>query len=590
MAWQDFNRLDDMGNPTTVMPPAPQPQDAGRAGGLKGFALDLLPFARVAEKTINPNAGKVTGGELLSEAALTLLPFGLGRVAKGARAVKAAVGATRGADATATATKVAAPSVRQRAATELTARGGGFKVGGQVGGTRRMEEAADVYQRYGVTGTPKKQLKIIDQTVMPKIGKQVDDILEINPVPLSGKNVRAKVQQAVDDPLKYAELDLSLPGVKKALSTHLTKFESAKSAKEVNDYIKTLNPIAIRAQDKLARGVNLTDKEAAALAAKKAGDEVLSEIKEIAPLKKDMATLFDRYAETSAQVGKKSGLPIIGGVLSAPASAARYVESKAGQLLSRKGATAPTDKATGGFRPFLKPAAQQAGVRFGAQALDMRDQGVIPESSTGAPEPGFTTPFVGQDVPQEEPQTGFQSLFSDPQKLEMAYTEAIMRGDKETANLLLAGRKQFASEEKKVGEQEKKIQAGKTIVDNLMQVYDTAAGGAQGVYKGTAADVLGRFDIGESNQKARAYEQNRMSYLTPIIKAFGEVGVLTDKDREVIAEAIPSVKDSPAKAEQKRQLLYTMLESLGGGGSDENDLNSALEQLVQEQVGAYAPR
>lgn len=74
-----------------------------------------------------------------------------------------------------------------------------------------------------------------------------------------------------------------------------------------------------------------------------------------------------------------------------------------------------------------------------------------------------------------------------------------------------------------------------------------------------------------------------MSYLTPIIKAFGEVGVLTDKDREVVANAIPSINDTPAQAEQKIGLLYQMLESLGGRGSGQDDLLNALLQ----QQGAF---
>lgn len=71
------------------------PQGAGRAGGIKGFALDITPFGRVAEKIINPGAGNVTAGEVGMEAALTAVPFGIGRIFKGAKATKSAVAAAQ---------------------------------------------------------------------------------------------------------------------------------------------------------------------------------------------------------------------------------------------------------------------------------------------------------------------------------------------------------------------------------------------------------------------------------------------------------------------------------------------------------------
>lgn len=69
---------------------AAQSTETGRAGGAKGLALDVLPFGRVIEKVANPNAGNITAGEIGVEAALSLAPFGLGRVIKGVRAAKGA--------------------------------------------------------------------------------------------------------------------------------------------------------------------------------------------------------------------------------------------------------------------------------------------------------------------------------------------------------------------------------------------------------------------------------------------------------------------------------------------------------------------
>ncbi len=74
---------------------AQAPKKAGRAGGIKGFALDITPFGRVAEKIINPEAGDITAGEIGMEALLTATPFALGKVFKGAKVAKGAITGTK---------------------------------------------------------------------------------------------------------------------------------------------------------------------------------------------------------------------------------------------------------------------------------------------------------------------------------------------------------------------------------------------------------------------------------------------------------------------------------------------------------------
>lgn len=62
-------------------------QPSNKVGGIAGIALDLLPFGRIGEKVVKGQ--NVSGAELLTEGLLTAVPFGLGRIGKGAKAAGA---------------------------------------------------------------------------------------------------------------------------------------------------------------------------------------------------------------------------------------------------------------------------------------------------------------------------------------------------------------------------------------------------------------------------------------------------------------------------------------------------------------------
>lgn len=332
----------------------------------------------------------------------------VGDVSKGASAASKMLKTADVAEDVAKTTKLTA---RQQVANALTSKGSGLKVGKNVGGASNMDEAAQTFQRLKISGTPKQQLHAIE-TNMSKIGGEVDAILSKKPIKINGQAVKKQVAAALDDPNKFVDLDLSTAGAQKHLNAHLTKIGSAKNAKEVNDYIKVLNPTAVRAQDKLLRGVALTDKETAALAAKKAGDEVLSVIPEIKPLKKDMAILFERNAEIAAQHGKAANIPVVGGVLRAPASGMRYLESKAGQVLAGQGTkSAGADIAEGTIKgninKFVKPVVKQQFISGTGQAItgannpNPNDPGYLDEEQSAAAEQAIAERILGAMTPEE---------------------------------------------------------------------------------------------------------------------------------------------------------------------------------------------
>jgi hypothetical protein len=302
------------------------------AGGIAGVALDLLPFGRVAEKALTGRGGNVTGGELLTEALLTAIPFGIGKATKAVKGAKAVKGLG--------------------VSGKLTKAGSGLKVGKAVGDIENIDEATKVFQRLKITGSPETQLRKINSQ-MSNLGRNVDSILAKKRIPVDTR-VTQRINEAINDPLKFTDIDATTDGVQKFLKTHVARFTSSKDAKEVNDVVKSLNPIAKRAQDKIFRGIAPTDKEVAALVAKRAGDEVVSEIApDVRDLKKTMAVLFERNPEVATAAEKGLNLPFIGGALKTPASVIRSAESRAGALL-------------GGQAPQIGNRATRA---LGAQAL-----------------------------------------------------------------------------------------------------------------------------------------------------------------------------------------------------------------------------
>lgn len=84
MAWQDRGPL-EMGSNTQQTNTA-QPYNTG------SFLLGLLPGGSLIDKGLRGE--QITGGDVATEAALSLIPFGLGKVAKGAKTV---IGAAKGA-------------------------------------------------------------------------------------------------------------------------------------------------------------------------------------------------------------------------------------------------------------------------------------------------------------------------------------------------------------------------------------------------------------------------------------------------------------------------------------------------------------
>jgi hypothetical protein len=567
------------------------------AGGAAGSALGEALRQRITgEKTDLGNIGK--------EAAFGAVPgvfkgakAGVQAV-KGAKATKEASAAERAAqqitstqprpvmgvpitEAPAAATSSPERSLLSKLSTSRTRAASGIKTDPGVGGIERADEAAATFQRLGITGRPEKQLRKANE-VMASHGKQVDEILAKNPIQLDGTAVRTQVEKAVSDPLKYAELDLSTPGSQKALSAHLNKFAEAKTAKEVNDYVKILNKVATRAKSKLDRGGTLTDKESAALAAKKAGDEVLSQYPEIAPLKRDMATLFERNADITKASEKTVGIPLLGVKSKGLAQTIAGAQSKvgAGAASADAALTSPTGnniKRVGGSL------LGQLTTRAVGGPLLADDQSANTDQTN---QTTSTTPNTNNIVPNTDSlnhttddSASNNSFFSDPTQVEQAYLEALNKGDSETASAIMKGFELFGQgskpEKPLSAEASKVIATANSGLDSLDLLRGMVEQG--GVPKGTTIPGRGLFGgAGQAVLGTAEFDAAADNVADAMVRA--RTGAAATKDELALyRRLLPQAFDSPEVQQQKMRTVDDYFTSIANRtGSAGTDAQAAL--------------
>ena len=104
-----------------------------------------------------------------------------------------------------------------------------------------------------------------------------------------------------------------------------------------------------------------------------------------------------------------------------------------------------------------------------------------------------------------------------------------------------------------------KYAGANAVLDKIEQSFNRAGGG-----RGTVGGLVGQLTsmIPEIDPTGNVYQGQRQAYLTQIIRAMGEVGTLTDKDREVVARSIPQLNDTPETAKAKIADLRDLLGQL----------------------------
>lgn len=327
--------------------------------------------------------------------------------------------------------------------------------------------------------------------------------------------------------------------------------------------------------------------ERVALAARRSIDDYMSKkIPELKPIKRELSKAYDVKTFIQPAAAKPQGVNIPFTNLPIPGSA-RIRQSVAG--LGSRGAEM---LGAGGMTSSLpgqlaKGTLQQGGTRLAAAGI------------LGTPLVGSGEPQATDQVPMNLENNSSPEMLQELQQPQMTEQEALpiamqilamqaaANGDTQQAQTFLAIAKQMGTEQKQNAEVVKaqtKASNANAIIDELEGVF-TQAGGARGPIAGRAT-LLGAAG-GGGNQSAKAYQEMRGAYTAQISRALGEVGVLTDKDREVIQQAIPSINDSEESKQIKIATLRNILGDLSSRKSNTQQDNSTEEDAIAalQQLG-----
>ena len=343
---------------------APQPKQAG----VGSFLLGLLPGGSLIDKGIRGE--QITGGDVAMEAALSLVPFGLGKVAKGIKGLK---GASRGSDALSAAPK---PGLLNRVSTgarELDARTSGFNVGQKVGGSmitpERSKDLYDFARSSGIkSGAPLSQAKQAE-SLLGTTTKSLDDTLTSINRPLTGDELTTLsssiASKVADNP--------AVIGSSKTMDKFAEKISKATDLKGLEKIRREADNLVYT-----TTGAKKTSAAAQAQAVRESIDDLVSGVSPgYKAIKGDYRNAKDILELTTKNAGSgKGGLDILGNKVGT--SAIPSIVSKASGMVGRIGGGAAEAAGAGGIRGALaSPAAKflmpQAGVRLGADALGLRN-------------------------------------------------------------------------------------------------------------------------------------------------------------------------------------------------------------------------
>lgn len=565
----------------TIAAPVAGTAAGGMAGGAGGSALGKY----AAQKLLGEDTNY---GDIAKEGLLGAIPGGVGLAAKGLRG---AVTAAKGARSVDTATDVARatpqtteqvmlakkPDIKQKLGERLTESGSGLKIDKNKGvnAAEDLQGRSQFMAQY--TGTPRQQLGSM-QGDMQRLGTETDDLLAKNAGALNGTQVTTKVQSALDDPLVYPDLDLTPPGTQRLLKAYEQKFAAAKDPTEVNERVKEVNKLALRAQKKLENpnATALTSSETAALAFKRAGDEALGQVEGLQPLKQAQAQLFDAAPSVAKASEQGIGLPFVSGVnVRAPVQALKGIQSRAGAKL--QGGTQPPGAqppATGGvptgYSPYIKSGVQQATSR------------ALVSPFLAAPEPEAPAEDNTEQVqlPKVDPASTDMSQqptspFSDPQAVQTAYMNALAAGDAEAAKLIMAGYETFgqaqgAAQKPLSAEASKVISNANSGLTSLDQLNSMIQNG--GVPKGTL--IPGRDLFGGAGAAAlgtSSYDTAARN-IADVITRLRTGAALTEQEEAFYKSQLPQAMDPPETVQQKMNMFRDLFNSVasrsGTAGTD----------------------
>lgn len=458
----------------------------------------------------------------------------------------------------------------------LTEQGSGLKADKNVGGMAGLDEQSQFMTKY--TGTPRQQ-RVSMEKDMKDLSGQVDDVLTKTPIPINGASVGQRLKTAAEDLTdeRYLDIDLNNPSVTKIIDRYSEKFGKVQDAKGVNDIVKTLNKTATRAQNKLMNpnAGPLTAQESAALALKRAGDDVLSDIPEIAPLKKNMAQIFEVTPQVAAQAEKGLSSPFLGGVkVKTPTQALNYTQSKAGALLQGATGGPPTSGGPGivglGSRILTGRGIDNATSQNIGMGIDPTQENEDQQAAIG----GLGAGELGTDTPTED-----DSPFA-VQNVEANIKSILAQGgkQKDVADYLSNVKMYQALTQESGGQKALNSTASGVIADTKTGLASLDALSGKISKSGANNPLLGQIRSKNPFDTEAQGLQASVATAKQIVGKALEGGVLRKEDESKYAKLLPTMGDTDATAQYKIDELTKLITgrlqeyqrniSGGSGGTD----------------------
>lgn len=327
-------------------------------------------------------------------------------------------------------------------------------------------------------------------------------------------------------------------------------------SKELGELYRKLLPEVGRVFKKQALGTPLTAKEKVAIELYSLVGDVLKQDKSISGLLNKMSTmhkLAPGLKKSAEQAGAR--LPLYGKI-KATGQPTQWLQDLLGRGMQTAG------KATGG----ISPATTQLSSLLAASQAGGGQQQAMPTTTTPLTSLLSQQQGISGMMPQQvqQPTSELQQLLtpdvvalanlmlssSEAEKLNKAY-EAI----EETKPQLTPAENTALVQ----------AQEGLSILSTLKQQYGavqqeglTARSPGLGRLGGTSGTIA---SILQSSPNAAAYDNVKSAFLSKLSRATGERGVLTDRDLERIASAIPGFYDTPETAVKQWDLIEDIISS-----------------------------
>lgn len=602
----------------------PQAKQFKPQSGLAGLALDLIPFGRVGEKLLGGGADQITAGELGTEALLSLLPAGIGKIGKGIKSLstgakalskpaanmaaetagKTAAGLTEKAAASAvdynvpafmrrnaagvaesvpktapsfttpfvsapeSTLKATKPTITERLATtgqQMKAKSGGYAVGAKTGGQNALgiksSKDIDTYlSSKGVkNGTPSFRLQQVE-SLKDQAGKQIDDIV-------SRSNTRVQPTELDEVANKFLEtVQKKIPSADEGLLEQASVYannlkKNVVDNKSLIEFKRTLdNEISyVKSPDAATAGKQQIAKILRDELVKTSNDRIPG----IKSANNDYYRLSDaqKFLIQGVKGTKDFNLGGLGGIpLPGSGTAAKAAQAGVGSVLE-KGAEVlgGAQKATGGFRPFIKPLAKQAGVRGVADLMGARNSFKAPyvgnqEENIDALAPEVTP----ETVPETTPDMMAGATAPDSQQLMAAAIQALQSGDVKGYQVLADAAEKTS---KYGGSGEGKASLSDTAINTITDL-EAGIRSMESLKPVDQTDPISGF-FRQFNQYDTEF-QNQQADIDRVRQVVGkalEGGVLRKEDEEKYKRILPTMQDTPEVKDAKIKTIMNDLQN-----------------------------